>query len=69
MPTELLLTLNAPLRPDDRGRRYEDPLQKLLDRKLPGSQVTGGETRQNPDGELVGDPAAGRLGSSGRTSK
>lgn len=70
MPTELLLTLNVPLRPDDRGRRYEDPLQQLLDRKLPGSQVTGGGTRQNPDGEiawcdidaeLVGDPVAGRM--------
>jgi len=69
MPILLQLTLNAPLRPDDRGRRYEDPLQQLLDRKLPGSQVSGAGTLLSPSGEiawcdidveLTGDPVAGR---------
>jgi hypothetical protein len=65
--TLLRLTINAPLRPDDRGRRYADPLQKLLDRQLPGSRVSGGGTPQGPSGEtawcdidveVIGDPAA-----------
>jgi hypothetical protein len=45
------IKLNARLRPLDRGERYEDPLQEVLDAQAPGSQVTGGGTMLSADGE------------------
>ena len=44
MPSRLFITLNARLRPLDRGDRYEDPLQEVVDAQPPGSQVSGGGT-------------------------
>ena len=68
MPTFLGITLNARLRPLDRGRLYEDPLQEVLDDRLPGSDISGGGTLMAPGGEPLvcdldvereGDPEAG----------
>jgi hypothetical protein len=68
MATFLSVRLNARLRPLDRGERYEDPLQGVLDARAPGSQVTGGGTMLGRDGEpawsdidvdLQGDPDRG----------
>jgi len=69
MPSRLWITLNARLRPLDRGDRYEDPLQELLDTRAPGSHVTGGGTLLTADREpafsdidldVVGDPVVVR---------
>ncbi len=51
MPSRLSITLNARLRPLDRGNRYEDPLQKTLDATAPGSRITGGGTLLTADHE------------------
>jgi hypothetical protein len=68
VPTYLGITLNARLRPLDRGAIYEDPLQEVLDVRSPGSEITGGGTLMKPGGEpassdvdidLEGDPEAG----------
>jgi hypothetical protein len=68
MSTSLYITLNARLRPLDRGDRYEDPLMEVLEQRAPGSEVTGGGTLIGSDGEpqnsdidldLEGDPEAG----------
>jgi hypothetical protein len=68
MSTSLYVTLNARLRPLDRGDRYEDPLMEVLEERAPGSEVTGGGTLMGSDGEpqncdidleLEGDPASG----------
>jgi hypothetical protein len=67
MPSRLLITLNARLRPLDRGERYEDPLDEMLESRFPGSQVTGGGTLLSAghepsysdiDLDIAGDPAA-----------
>src|SRR5690349_9058016 len=67
MSRRLWITLNARLRPLDRGERYEDPLQEVLDAKMPGCVIDGGGTlltaEREPascdfDLEVVGDPAA-----------
>ncbi|MEH1015446.1 hypothetical protein V6U90_20315 [Micromonospora sp. CPCC 206060] len=67
MPT-LEITLNARLRPLDRGEVYEDPLQEVLEARAPGSEIVGGGTMMSPDGEplscdvaidLAGDSEAG----------
>ena len=44
MSSHVWITLNARLRPLDRGARYEDPLQEVLDASMPGSEVSGGGT-------------------------
>ena len=44
MTSRLYITLNARLRPLDRGDRYEDPLQEVLDAEAPGSHISGGGT-------------------------
>ncbi|MFC5102390.1 hypothetical protein [Kibdelosporangium philippinense] len=44
----LLVTLNARLRPLDRGHVYEDPLMEVLEAKLPGSEISGGGTLLTP---------------------
>lgn len=44
MPSRLWVSLNAKLRPLDRGELYEDPLQDVLDEQAPGCSVTGGGT-------------------------
>jgi len=68
VPTYLGITLNARLRPLDRGAIYEDPLQEVLDVRSPGSEISGGGTLMKPGGEpascdvdidLEGDPEAG----------
>ncbi len=38
------ITLNARLRPQDRGSRYEIPLREVLAARAPGSRVTGAGT-------------------------
>lgn len=43
--------LNARLQPMHRGERYEEPLQELLTQRAPGTEVTGGGTLTNEDGE------------------
>ena len=53
MTTLLQVTLNAPLRPNDRGRIYEDPLQRVIDERHPGSQVAGGGTMLSTTGEVA----------------
>ncbi|QSB14176.1 hypothetical protein JQS43_22050 [Natronosporangium hydrolyticum] len=64
----LAITLNARLRPLDRGEIFEDPLQEILDVEAPGSQVCGGGTQMAANGEpsccdidveLHGDQEAG----------
>lgn len=49
----LWITLNARLRPLDRGEHYEDPLEEVLAARAPGCQVTGGGTQLNADREPV----------------
>ncbi len=50
------ITLNARLRPLDRGARYESPLREALDASMPGSQVSGGGTLLSAEREpLVSD--------------
>jgi len=44
MGSRMWITLNARLRPLDRGVRYEIPLQEVLDARAPGSRVTGAGT-------------------------
>jgi hypothetical protein len=44
VPSQLWITINARLRPLDRGDRYEDPLESVLDAKAPGCAVGGGGT-------------------------
>jgi hypothetical protein len=64
----LTIRLNARLRPLDRGDRYEDPLQNVLDERAAGSEITGGGTMLDANREpawsdisvdLTVDPAAG----------
>jgi hypothetical protein len=43
--------LNARLRPNDRGKRFEDPVQAMLSAEAPGSEVTGGGTTASAEGE------------------
>lgn len=66
--TFLGIELNARLRPLDRCAIYEDPLQEVLDARAPDSEMSGGGTLMNSDGEpvccdvdidLEGDPEAG----------
>ena len=38
------ITLNAPLRPLDRGDRFEDPLAEILEQKFRAVEATGGGT-------------------------
>lgn len=67
VPTRLWISLNARLRPLDRGDRYEDPLQDVLDKQAPGSEVSGAGTLLTADREptvsdidliVEGDPEA-----------
>jgi hypothetical protein len=67
VPSRLWITINARLRPLDRGERYEDPLEEALDAKAPGSAIGGGGTLMSPEGEptlsdvdldVAGDPQA-----------
>lgn len=51
VPDRLWITINARLRPLDRGALYEDPLQAVLDVRAPGSRVTGGGTLLTADRE------------------
>ena len=51
MPSRLFITLNARLRPLDRGQRYEDHIEKVLESRFPGSSVTGGGTLLGADRE------------------
>ncbi|MET7425022.1 hypothetical protein [Dactylosporangium sp. NPDC005555] len=51
MPSTLWITINAKLRPLDRGDLYEDPLQETLDAKAPGSEIGGGGTLLSAEGE------------------
>jgi hypothetical protein len=51
VPSRLWITLNARLRPLDRGDRYEDPLRAALDALAPGSKVTGAGTQLTADRE------------------
>jgi hypothetical protein len=44
MGSRMSITLNARLRPLDRGARYEIPLQEILGVSMPGSRVTGAGT-------------------------
>lgn len=41
---DVFISLNAPLRPLDRGERFEDPLVQILQRKFRMVEVTGGGT-------------------------
>jgi hypothetical protein len=47
----LSITINARLRPVDRGTRYEDPLNAAIAAAAPGSKVTGAGTLLTPDRE------------------
>jgi hypothetical protein len=53
MPARLFVTVNARLRPLDRGELYQDTLQAMLDVEAPGSQVTGAGTLLTPEREPV----------------
>lgn len=62
----LLVHLAARVQPKHRGSVYEDPLDELLARHAPGSEVVGGGTAFTPETgptscdievKLVGDPA------------
>jgi hypothetical protein len=56
MNSHIWITLNARLRPLDRGARYEDPLQEAIEAAVPGSQVSGGGTLLSAEREpLVSD--------------
>jgi hypothetical protein len=47
------MQVSEPVRPLDRGRIYEDPLQTVLDRRMPGSEVTGGGTMLTAGREIA----------------
>lgn len=50
------ISLNARLRPLDRGARYEIPLKEILGTSMPGSRVTGAGTLLSAEREpLVSD--------------
>ncbi|MEV6930992.1 hypothetical protein AB0M46_41775 [Dactylosporangium sp. NPDC051485] len=49
--SRLWITINARVRPLDRGAVYEDPLQAALDVRAPGSRITGGGTLLTADRE------------------
>jgi hypothetical protein len=51
VPSQLWITLNARLRPLDRGDRYEDPLLAVLDDHAPGCEVSGAGTLLSADRE------------------
>ncbi|GIF76760.1 hypothetical protein [Asanoa siamensis] len=51
MSTDLEITLNARLRPTDRGERYEDALAAALDERRIRHDFTGGGTLLSPDRE------------------
>jgi hypothetical protein len=51
MATGLMITLNAPLRPEDRSRRYEAPLSAALEERRVGHELIGGGTLLNDDRE------------------
>jgi hypothetical protein len=51
VPSRLFVTLNARLRPLDRGQRYEDHVEKVLESRFPGSSVAGGGTLLGVDRE------------------
>jgi hypothetical protein len=53
VPSRLWITLNARLRPLDRGSRYEDPLEEVLTVRAPGCAITGGGTQLGVDREPV----------------
>jgi hypothetical protein len=56
MGSRMSITLNARLRPLDRGARYEIPLQEILGVSMPGSRVTGAGTLLSAEREpLVSD--------------
>jgi hypothetical protein len=56
MTSHVWITLNARLRPLDRGDRYEDPLREAIEAAVPGSQVSGGGTLLSAEREpLVSD--------------
>ena len=56
MGSRVRITLNARLRPLDRGARYEIPLQEVLNARAPGSRVTGAGTLLTAEREpLIGD--------------
>ncbi len=42
--TDVYISLNAPLRPLDRGARFEDPLVEILEQKFREVEATGGGT-------------------------
>jgi len=44
MGSRMSISLNARLRPLDRGARYEIPLKEILSTSMPGSRVTGAGT-------------------------
>ena len=48
---DIYVTLNARLRPLDRGTRFEDPLLELLEEKVRDLEVTGGGTLLSPNRE------------------
>src|ERR1035441_4294216 len=56
MGSRMSITLNARLRPLDRGARYEIPLQEILGVSMPGSRVTGAGSLLSAEREpLVSD--------------
>jgi hypothetical protein len=56
MGSRMSITLNARLRPLDRGARYETPLHGILGTCMPGSRVTGAGTLLSAEREpLVSD--------------
>jgi hypothetical protein len=56
MGSRMSITLNARLRPLDRGTRYEVPLAEMLGTSMPGSRVTGAGTPLSAEREpLVSD--------------
>src|ERR1019366_8356086 len=67
MGSRMSITLNARLRPLDRGARYEIPLQEILGVSMPGSRVTGAGTLLSAEREAAGAPKGSRvrLGESG----
>jgi hypothetical protein len=56
MGSRISISLNARLRPLDRGARYEIPLKEILGTSMPGSRVTGAGTLLSAEREpLVSD--------------
>jgi len=56
MGRRMSISLNARLRPLDRGARYETPLKEILGTSMPGSRVTGAGTLLSAEREpLVSD--------------